>query len=71
MLTGRITRIEPDLGFGFILDDGGLDWFFVREGASGPGFDALQPEERVRFAYEWTRSGPRATDVQPEHDDDQ
>ena len=69
MLHGHVTRVEPEHGFGFILDDSGLDWFFVREGVSGTGFDGLRAGERVRFAHEWTRSGPRAADIHREHDD--
>lgn len=66
MLYGRITRIEPGHGFGFILDDSGLDWFFVRDAVRAPGFDELWRGERVAFAREWTTSGPRATDIHHE-----
>jgi cold shock protein len=67
MLYGRITRLEPAHGFGFIVDDSGLDWFFVRDGARETGFETLRAGERVRFGHEWTRSGPRAVDVHHEH----
>ena len=60
---GHITRLEPQLGFGFLVDDAGMDWFFVRDGVRGGAFDDIWLEERVGFLPEWTTSGPRATDV--------
>ncbi|MFP5379166.1 MAG: cold-shock protein [Vicinamibacteria bacterium] len=63
---GQITRIEVERGFGFIHDDSGQDWFFVREGVRTPGFEQLWTGERVAFAKEWTPSGPRATDIHHE-----
>ncbi|HXG87043.1 MAG TPA: hypothetical protein VNJ02_01815 [Vicinamibacterales bacterium] len=62
MLHGHITRLVPEHGFGFLLDDAGLEWFFVRDGARD-GFDQLQVKERVGFAQEWTPKGPRAVDI--------
>ena len=64
-MTGTITRIVDEHGFGFLVDAGGMDWFFVRDGVRDTGFDRLRPGARVRFDREWTRSGPRATDVSP------
>lgn len=64
---GHITRLVPEHGFGFIVDDGGLDWFFVRAGVRDDGFDRLQIDKRVRFAAEWTGHGPRAVDVHTEY----
>jgi cold shock CspA family protein len=63
MLHGTLTRIEPGLGFGWIVDDAGVDWFFVREGVRGGAIQRLLPNERVTFSYEWTPKGPRAIDV--------
>jgi cold shock CspA family protein len=60
---GYITRLEPRYGYGFLTDDAGTDWFFVREGVRGAAFDVIWLEERVGFAPEWTPSGPRATDI--------
>jgi cold shock protein len=66
MLYGRIVRIEPERGFGFIRDDSGQDWFFVSDGVRAPGFVRLWPGERVAFGQEWTPSGPRAVDIHHE-----
>lgn len=63
---GVITRLEPDLGFGFLVDDAGLDWFFVKEGVRGGSMEELREDQRVQFAYEWTPKGPRATDIRVE-----
>lgn len=63
---GQITRLEPRYGFGWLVDDAGLDWFFVGAGVRGGAIERLTPDERVVFASEWTPSGPRATDIRSE-----
>lgn len=63
---GYIRRVEPVLGFGFLIDDAGLDWFFVREGVRGGAIARLHPNDRVVFDLEATPSGPRAADIAPE-----
>jgi phosphoglycolate phosphatase-like HAD superfamily hydrolase len=62
MPLGRITRLVPQHGFGFLIDDAGMDWFFVREDVR-EGFDLLTIVERVGFSPEWTPTGPRAADI--------
>jgi cold shock CspA family protein len=59
---GTVTRVEPAFGFGFIVDDAGTDWFFVRDGVRGGAMEDLA-RQRVTFSYEWTAKGPRAADV--------
>ena len=66
---GHITRLEALHGFGFLVDDAGMDWFFVREGVRDGGFDHLWPDERVGFTQDWTPKGPRAVDIHFEQDD--
>lgn len=63
---GSIIRIEAERGFGFIRDDGGLDWFFVAEDVRGGRFENVWVGERVGFTAEATKSGPRAADVHHE-----
>lgn len=63
---GTITRLVPEHGFGFIVDDAGMDWFFVPTGIRGSGFGDLWVNERVAFSAEWTPSGPRAVDIHHE-----
>jgi cold shock CspA family protein len=66
MVYGSITRIEAEHGFGFILDDGGMDWFFVREDVRDGRFDGIWVGERVGFTLEHTKTGPRACDIHHE-----
>ena len=64
---GHITRVEPALGFGWIIDDAGMDWFFVREGVRHGAIERLHPKDRVIFDMESTPKGPRAADVTLEY----
>jgi cold shock CspA family protein len=66
MLHGHITRLEPRHGFGWIVDDAGMDWFFVRESVRHGGLERLRKGERVTFDFESTPKGPRASDIAPE-----
>ncbi len=63
MLYGHIKRLEPQHGFGFLVDDAGMDWVFVSAGVRGGVLDLLWLEERVGFSSEWTPKGPRAVDI--------
>jgi cold shock CspA family protein len=63
---GNIIRIEAERGFGFIRDDGGLDWFFVADDVRGGRFENIWVGERVGFTLEATPKGPRAADVHHE-----
>ena len=63
MLHGRIRRVVPEHGFGFIVDDTGLDWFFVEAGLRDVPLGALRPKDHIVFAPEWTSGGPRAKDI--------
>jgi cold shock CspA family protein len=69
MLYGTVTRVVPEHGFGFIVDDAGMDWFFIERGIRGASFSELWLNERVGFAPEWTPSGPRAVDIHHEQGD--
>ncbi|MGQ0737332.1 MAG: cold-shock protein [Acidobacteriota bacterium] len=60
---GHVSRLEPDHGFGFLVDDSGLEWFFVRDGVRGKDFDALWLDQRVEFEAESTPRGPRAVEI--------
>jgi cold shock CspA family protein len=60
---GYITRVEPALGFGWIRDDAGMDWFFLREGVRHDAIVGLHRHDRVVFDVESTPTGPRARDI--------
>jgi cold shock CspA family protein len=63
---GNIVRIEAERGFGFIHDDGGMDWFFVAEDIRDGRFDAVWVGARVGFTPRSTPNGPRASDIHHE-----
>lgn len=67
MARGRITRLVPEHGFGFLVDNAGVDWFFIGEGLRGGSFDAVREGDPVHFSQEWTPKGPRAVDVHAEY----
>ena len=69
MLYGNIMRIEVERGFGFIRDDGGMEWFFVAEDVRDGRFEHIWTGERVGFTQEATPKGPRAADIHPEQID--
>ena len=60
---GRITRLLPEHGYGFLTDDTGMEWFFVAEGVRGLSLNEIWVDERVGFTAEWTAKGPRAVDI--------
>ena len=60
---GHIARLVPEHGFGFLIDDTGLEWFFVADGVRGARLEDIWPDERVGFSAEWTVKGPRAVDI--------
>ena len=62
MLTGTITRLIGDKGFGFIARDGDqADYFFHRSGLrAGIRFTELREGQRVTFEMEHGEKGPRA-----------
>lgn len=63
---GNVTRIEAAQGFGFIVDDSGLDWFFLARDVRGGRLEHIWVGERVGFTPEATPTGPRAADVHHE-----
>jgi cold shock CspA family protein len=60
---GHITRVEPALGFGWLVDEAGIDYFFVREGVRAGVFERLTKGEHVTFDFESTPKGPRASNI--------
>ena len=63
MTTGTIARLLIDKGFGFILDEGGIEHFFHRSAIRGAVFELLREGQRVEFTVEESSKGPRAGDV--------
>jgi cold shock protein len=46
---GRVDRLVPDRGFGFIRDDAGQEFFFQRGALMGVDFEDLAPGADVEF----------------------
>jgi cold shock protein len=64
-MTGRIKKILPDKGFGFIEpDDGGDDVFFHRSRlAPKTQFEDLREGDEVQFQVRPGDKGPQAFDL--------
>ena len=61
---GRIIRLVPDKGFGFLADAQGLEYFFHKSAYTGD-FDELQEHDAVTFEPHTTApKGPRAEHVE-------
>jgi len=61
---GRIKKIIPDRGFGFVRADDGNEVFFHRTELTTVDFDALQEGEQVTFDIIESPKGPRARNLQ-------
>jgi CspA family cold shock protein len=61
---GRIKKIIPDRGFGFVRADDGNEVFFHRTELTAVDFDALQEGEQVTFDIVESPKGPRARNLQ-------
>ncbi len=64
-MTGKITRILLDKGFGFITDDTGVEHFFHRSAVKGT-FDLMREGQSVTFEPGPANpKGPRAENIVP------
>ncbi len=65
-MTGTLTRVVADRGFGFIKGDNGTDYFFHRqEMGGGLDFAHLTSGDRGAFEEQHGPKGPRAGSVRP------
>ncbi|MFI4976477.1 MAG: cold shock domain-containing protein [Caulobacterales bacterium] len=62
---GRVTRIFPDQGYGFIEASDGREIYFHQNAVVNGGFRRLQPGAEVRFAETEGEKGAQATTVHP------
>jgi len=65
-LTGTVTRLLPDKGFGFIEAPDGSEYFFHRSGMEFGEFAALSPDALVSFDGTMGPKGLRAEAVRLE-----
>lgn len=61
--TGRVARIFPYEGFGFLTGDDGTDLYFHRNAVVGTPFEAMEVGDRVRYAESTGDEGPQASVV--------
>ena len=63
-MTGKIARLIPARGFGFIINtETGQDFFFHAYAVENRPFDSLMVGEKVEFETEESPKGPRACSV--------
>jgi CspA family cold shock protein len=60
---GRIKKIIPDRGFGFVRADDGNEVFFHRTELTLADFDALEEGQVVEFDIVDSPKGPRARNL--------
>lgn len=64
---GTVTRLFPDRGYGFLVDEAGREIYFHRNSVLASGFDRLKPGTSVLFAEEPGDEGPQASTVRVGH----
>jgi CspA family cold shock protein len=62
IMNGVVKRLVRDKGFGFIVGEGGMEYFFHRSAVED--FEDLEEKDRVTFKAGNGPKGPRAEDVQ-------
>ena len=60
---GRVTRVEPQLGYGFLEAPDGREIYFHCNSVLDGAFDNLEIGADVRFAEEEGHQGPQASTV--------
>ena len=63
MPAGRIKKIIPDRGFGFVRADDGAEAFFHRTEVTLVDFDSLEEGEQVTFDVVESPKGPRVRNL--------
>ena len=61
--TGRVARLRPDDGFGFIRTEDGSEFYFSRSNVVDPSFDQLEVGAVVQFIVDVGAEGPQAKRV--------
>ncbi len=63
MPTGTVKWFDTKKGYGFILQQGGIDVFVHYTSISGDGFKNLEEGQPVEFDVVDSSKGPKATNV--------
>jgi cold shock CspA family protein len=63
---GRVVRLFPEEGYGFVMTADGRELYFHRHAVlEDRGFDRLEVGTEVRFSEETGEKGPQATSLRP------
>ena len=60
---GRVKKLVPERGFGFVRGDDGKEVFFHRSGLGPNDYDALSEGDVVEYVVQEGPRGPRAENV--------
>ena len=60
---GRVTRLLPDDGYGFLESADGREIYFHRNAVLNDGFDRMAVGDEIRFAESEGEKGPQASTV--------
>ncbi len=63
LLLGRVSKLFPEEGYGFIETPDGREIYFHRNSVLNDGFDRLEIGREVRFSEEPGEQGPQASTV--------
>jgi CspA family cold shock protein len=62
---GKVKKLVPDRGFGFVRGEDGKEVFFHRSGLGANEYDALSEGDVVEYVVQEGPRGPRAENVRP------
>lgn len=62
---GRVARLFPEEGFGFLETSDGRELYFHRNSVLEGKFERMKPGDPVRFSEELGERGPQASTVHP------
>lgn len=60
---GRVKKLVPERGFGFVRGDDGKEVFFHRSGLGANDYDSLSEGDEVEYVVQEGPRGPRAENV--------
>ena len=63
-MRGKIKRLSPKQGIGFIATDDGGEIFFDKFGLMGVGMDSFNEGDQVEFEIEEAAKTPKAVKIQ-------
>jgi cold shock CspA family protein len=66
-VTGRVARVFPEEGYGFITTDDGREVYFHRNAVVGGRFERVRVGDAVRLEVEAGERGPQASTVRVLH----